>query len=204
MRALLAVALIAACSGDDPRSQVCGQVAKLCGLTADETVACKKDMSEAGISGDVVKKMAACGKDADSCPELLGCYTGVAAGEVSSIVSEFEEGFERGVGNPSRDPECADFKPPTGDCTSADRSCEWDSDCPGGMRCNKELDRCFDPKGSCVGTRCTFDSSCARGERCNNLTKRCFKVEASQHCMPCVFDKDCGGSRCVGDTCAKE
>jgi hypothetical protein len=202
VRALVIAALLAGCGGKNPVDQICGQLATHCDLAAADVGACKTELAEAGVSGELAKKMVACGAEADSCPELLGCYAGAGAAELAGVLDEFREGFERGAGNPRNDSECEGFKRPTGDCTRTDRSCEWDSDCGDGMRCNKRVDRCFDPKGPCVGSPCSFDSDCAGGERCNDRTDTCFDTGASQHCMPCVFDSDCGATRCVGNTCA--
>lgn len=89
-----------ACSS--PATRACNRLAGICGveLSRDDLRDCAETIQAASqeTHTDVGKKILGCTDGADSCAEVLGCAVGVGAGVLTSLVEQFERGFNRGAG----------------------------------------------------------------------------------------------------------
>jgi hypothetical protein len=89
---------------------------------------------------------------------------------------------------------CADFVPPSGDCTLAGTECLIVDGCAVDQTCNTFHRRCYPSGVSCVGTQCNIDQDCGTGAVCNQFAGVCFDPRESQACMPCIAVTMCGPS----------
>jgi len=111
---MVLVLCVAACGKSASKSEVeaCDRMAKLCGedFTAAERRECIDGWPEfrKSFGEDTANKFSSCTREAKSCPEVLGCATGL----IGTMGKDFEKGLDKMMGDHKSGGGTSDTRPP--------------------------------------------------------------------------------------------